>query len=810
MNKQTVHLARSQQSVTIVEPQLVFTKTKKNVADGAYYYVFSTGKNRGFTIVSGDDRLPAIIGYTDSGTYDTGNLPVNFVSFMQAYQDYVDNATDAELEQVRSWEAMATIHEDVVPFMQSKWNQNAPYNGMCPKYNSTTTAVTGCVSTAIAQILYYYKSPVSLLADIPAYTTKAYGISMPAISAGETYDWGNMLDIYIGKETQVQTDAVAKLMLHTGCAVKMEYGPSSSANATKEVFVKYFGMDKELTRYMERKGYDFAEWDDMLYREMVEQRPVFYSGKSTGGGHSFVVHGYSDGLYSVNWGWGGVCDGYFDITILNPHNTTGAGASSFQDGYSLTNSMIIGIQPDNGVVDETNIPLLSSYSNVTLSGSVTVSGNTLAGTVSVSPYNLNMMEGSVHYSLGCKSDNGSYTTISSIRECVAKDLPINYYYNNVSMPFSFQFEEDKTYRLCLIESRDGVNWMPCENAENTALILQVQMRNGAVTVVTELDVRYNINAVAELGEGGYAGMSNQIKVMVTNTGDKEYYDRVYVRVSNTGIKPGGNTYSTGITAPVGGSGAFDFEYTPAVAGDYTFWILDAKLNEIGQSIVKFQTVSAPKLSFVSVTCSNASDDRIIVQYPPKDYSIDMNKVYGTEASFAVKIKNDGGYYRGPFNIYDKPNKSTGSWFGHIETLTIPADTIMTFTFVSEGNIGDWAGIWIKGVNVSIVDLPSDKQNRHNAYENGVLASYISFGNRELVYLEDPSVPVESIKAVDTSLSIVSAKGAIVLEASGDTDVRIVNMSGTEVAHVMLNAGERTIVSIPSGFYVVNRTKVIVR
>lgn len=805
MGKQAARFARGQQSGAVADPQLVFAKMKADATDEAYYYVFSAGQNHGFTLVSGDDRMPAIIGYTESGNYDADNLPENFVGFMQSYQDYVDHATDAELEKIRLWKAMADVHEDVTPFVKAKWNQGAPYNNMCPKLDGNNRAVTGCVATAIAQVLHYYKYPVSLQADIPAYTTWTNHISMPGVSAGEIYDWDNMPDVYTGNETQAQNDAVAKLMLHVGCAMKMDYDYSSGAQTPVEPLIECFGMDKELTRAVWRRNYDIAEWDDMLYRELAEGRPVLYGGQSTGSGHEFVVHGYSDGFYAVNWGWGGASDGYFDITILNPYNTSGFGSSSTEDGYSRDNDMIIGLQPDNGIVDELDIPLFASYDNLALI-STTISGNTLSGTVHIAPGNVGLKEGEAYFSVGYKTDNGGFTNIASGFEVAAESLPVGYWYPNFEMPFSFEFEENKTYRLCLIESVDNTNWTACEGAGSTSLFVQVQ--NG--TVVAHIGESV-LSATMELDEhsGGYAGMSNKINVTVTNTGDKEYYNVVYVFTSDTETLSNNCVYTTGITAPVDGSTTFDFSYAPSSEGAAYFWVLDASMNVIGKSSMEFLTADAPVLSLVSVTCSNASDEKTIGAFQGE--YVDMDKVYGTVAEFTFEIKNDGGYYEGPFVLYQY-HSSTGIWNGHIQMLAISGNTTTKFTFTAEGNIGDVVGVWLTSYddNVSLAGLPDDKANIHFIYNNGVSTNYYySLRDSEIAYLADPTATsVERIKTA--SLSMAGGKGVIELNANADTEVRIVNVGGVHVADVKLHAGEQTTVNVPAGIYIVNQTKIVVK
>ena len=745
MSRRMAKKQKSQGNVAAIEPQLVFSKVKQNAnVDNIYYYVFSAGHNLGYTIVSGDDRFPAVVGYTEQGDYDADNLPTNLVSFMQAYQDFVDNATETQIEEIKVWKAQVATHNNVEPFMQEKWNQYAPYNNMCPEYKyysgstvRTNKSVTGCVATAIAQILHYNKCD-KLMADIPAYDFKltvngyANNMHMPGISAGETYDLANMLNVYMGNETEEQNNAIAKFMLHIGCAVQMAYGPSSSSSASAETFTKYFGMDKELVRSLTRSHYQISEWDEILYEEIAAGRPVYYDGASTGGGHAFVVHGYNEGLYYVNWGWGGYCDGYFDITILNPHSSSGAGASSSDDGYSMQNNMIIGIQPDNGFVDDVIDAVITSRNN--LSGTLNVNGNILSGTVNVSPKNQNL-QGKTNVGIGYLDDNGNIIDVStSYFEMDSEKCPINSYYRDISLRCSFEYEENKTYRLILIESDDKTNWIACRGAANTSMAIKVE--NGKVKNVTPTS---NLSAVATLDEdnsSGYAGMSNSINVTVTNTGDKEYYDKVYVMVGKTEIRPAGYTFALGITAPVGGSTTFDFAYTPNTEGKYNFWILDVNLNEIGKSSITFEKTTPPVLSFVSITCDNASNDDAIIDYV-QNSKIAVKKVYDTKADFIFEIKNDGGYYEGSFGIlyYDSSNFN---FSGSQKKFALPANETTTVKFTVEGAVGDVVGLMIQSADdkVKISGLTNEKVNKHYIYDgnDNLTGSYYNFTNAEICYL----------------------------------------------------------------------------
>lgn len=462
-------------TVVAVDPQLVFSKAKRS--SDAYYYVFSAGKDLGFTVVSGDDRLPAIVGYTESGEFDAENMPEGLAAYMEQYQNFVDNATDAQINEVKAFKAMAK-HEAVAPLMQEKWDQGEPYNNLCPNlsYYSpagstnvvTKKTVTGCVATAVAQILHYWECP-DLTSDIASYTLTSTingftnTINTDAVAAGQTYDYANMLNVYNGSETPEQINAVAKLMLHVGYSVKMSYGLAqtggSGASASAETFTKYWGMDKELVQQLGRSSYNISQWDKILYKEIAAQRPVYYSGASTGGGHAFVIHGYDDGLYYVNWGWGGQSDGYFDITILNPNNTSGAGASSSKDGYSMGNSMIIGIQPDNENVDDVATAVFTAKT-LNVSNLNVVDGNVTA-TASFTVINFNTVENTRYVSVGYMDDEGNICNVATPVSISIKEGTESFGYQgeetcNISFPC-----KDGNYKLCLIESKDQKAWALC-------------------------------------------------------------------------------------------------------------------------------------------------------------------------------------------------------------------------------------------------------------------------------------------------------------------------------------------------------------
>jgi len=313
------------------------------------FYAFNVGEKNGFVLVSADDRTPAILGYADEGSLDSKEMPENLRWWLDEYEKqmrYLQRHSNAAVFKV----SQLNEHASVEPLLSSTWNQSAPYNNMCP-YDGSLCSVTGCVATAMAQVLYYHQYPEQTIASIPGYVTETNSISVSSIPV-TAIDWENMLDNYTGYETTAQKNAVAKLMQLCGASVQMDYTNNSSgasASVVSSAFKNYF--DYAASTYMaDRSDYKAKEWNDLIYNELANQRPVFYAGQSLGGGHAFVIDGYdADGYYHVNWGWGGMCDSYFLLSILDPDSNSGIGASSSTDGYSFYQNALIDAKPNDGL-----------------------------------------------------------------------------------------------------------------------------------------------------------------------------------------------------------------------------------------------------------------------------------------------------------------------------------------------------------------------------------------------------------------------------------------------------------------------------
>lgn len=287
------------------------------------YYIYSRGEGRGFVIVSGDDALPEVLGYTESGDFDENDLPPFLVWYLDYYGNLIEAAQQVGAGRMET-PKYATNRIDVAPLIETHWHQSTPYNNMCPTLKTGGRTITGCVATAAAQVLYYWRK------DLPAYTqaatssyTQGDANATTAFPKGTELKWDLMRTEY-GTEPAEYRDAVATLMAVVGGAAKLTYGSSTSGYTQDccDVFKNYFKMNGG-TCYVKDYGqdgdnYTDAAWSTLLYNELVKKHPIEYSGcDANGSGHAVVVDGYqaSTDYFHFNLGWGNpsAYDGYFTV-----------------------------------------------------------------------------------------------------------------------------------------------------------------------------------------------------------------------------------------------------------------------------------------------------------------------------------------------------------------------------------------------------------------------------------------------------------------------------------------------------------------
>jgi len=336
--------SRSLQQAHRIASQLLDNPTQVSV--GSSFSIYNNEQKPGFAIISHSDRMRPVIGYSDSGSIDPDNLPDNLRSWLL----WVDEASlwlDAHPECQLSEAQLSS--SAISPFMGNiAWSQNAPFSNKCPN-----SYPTGCVATAGAQCVYFYRYPSSGTGS----HTNHFNAAQTVNFSKATYDYSLMFDHYSSASSysSAQLNEVAELSYHVGVMADMNYGPEfsgASVISLRRGLVENLGYDP-YCQIIYRSAHTFDEWQQYLSTELSASRPVIFSGACNNGqdGHCFIVDGRNaNGLYHVNWGWGGQFNGYYDITVLNPEGTD-TGASISDDGFCTDQSILVQLAPAGKVTN---------------------------------------------------------------------------------------------------------------------------------------------------------------------------------------------------------------------------------------------------------------------------------------------------------------------------------------------------------------------------------------------------------------------------------------------------------------------------
>lgn len=324
--------------------QLVYTVRTTDGTPVAYVFNRNEG---GFRILAADDSAYPVLGYSDQGRVDPANMPVQLKWLLEEYGRQIAFSAGAPVEKGRSY-APAGLTA-VQPLMTTTWNQDAPYNQMTPVVAGVQSP-TGCVATSFAQVMNYHQYPEVGQGKL-SYSDD--GVKRNINFGLVPFDWNNMLDSYSsGGYTQEQADAVAYLMKACGYAVQMDYGRDASGALSYRLMnaaVEYFKYDQGI-RYQDRILYSADQWMRMLHANIADNCPVICDGRSIDGGHSFVMDGYDgNGYFHLNWGWGGMSNGYFLVDALNPDSQGIGGAAG---GFNYSQSALFNMKKPDGTTPE--------------------------------------------------------------------------------------------------------------------------------------------------------------------------------------------------------------------------------------------------------------------------------------------------------------------------------------------------------------------------------------------------------------------------------------------------------------------------
>ena len=366
------------------------SSTEKSTGEN-FYYVFNVNTNDGFVIVSGDDIVIPILGYSDKGTWDVNNIPPAIEEWMDNYKQQIifakENNLSTTFEIQSKWSELINENQNNKTYTSTKNNESTPsinsvslptaswdqgnasghYNDLCPldaslpdAGNNSYHCVTGCPATAMAIIMKYNNYP-STGTGFHSYNHPTYG-TLSADFGSTTYNWSAMPITNISSAN----NDIATLMYQCGVSVEMQYGPDGSggyvitadnAVCSQSAYITYFGYDPATIQGLKRSDYPTTTWKNLLENELNNNRPIQYVGSGSGGGHTFVCDGFDVNEYfHMNWGWGSQCNGYFDLDALNPQSN---------EDFNSLQQAVIGIIPLSG----------GNTSNIQMNSDITITPN---------------------------------------------------------------------------------------------------------------------------------------------------------------------------------------------------------------------------------------------------------------------------------------------------------------------------------------------------------------------------------------------------------------------------------------------------
>lgn len=482
------------------------------------YYVFNNGDSQGFVIVSGDDNAYSILGYSDKGSFDYTSAPAQIRDWLDGYA--------AEIAWLRNNESVGANGESktkkltpVKPLLgEIAWDQTYPYNLLTPCYVGTTHSATGCVATAMAQIMYYHKYP-SQGKGQHTYKPATLNQTLSVDFSQSHYGWDVMTPKYNSTSSDTARMAVAVLMRDCGVAVDMAYGQQSGSNIENwlKPLTENFSYDSGFG-CLNRNYYTQQDWDAIIRDEVAAGRPVFATGfTGNSGGHAFVFDGYdSEGLIHVNWGWSGMSNGYFRTSALTPPLQGTGGSTS---GFNYKQGIIVGIQPPQ----EGSEPWLQVVSmehtkanNDSVSRTATASIR-LTGKIA----NLGWQDATVDMGFGVYDSNGSLVAAKVVKTGVS--LPQNTFVIGMNAPaVDLSQLEPGSYTIYpIVRNAGGKRWFRIRDYSYTK-------SNALGVTIDESYVHfqqpsaYALEAHRMQPTKVYQGITSRVTATVVNRGKTEY------------------------------------------------------------------------------------------------------------------------------------------------------------------------------------------------------------------------------------------------------------------------------------------------
>lgn len=630
--------------------RLMYTQ---KVDDKTLFYVFETTED-GFLIASANDNANAVLGYTGNGTFKEALAIPSFKAWVgdcSKALTWVANQPESAFKDdynrqglLRSKATRAYLPQTVSPLLETiAWNQGAPYNKFCPLVQGSKCA-TGCVATAMAMVMKYWQWPIHGTGEV-SYTTTSYGIELSADFSQSTYEWHSMLNQYDGDYSDEEADAVAKLMSDVGISIRMNYGPSSGTSAARVplAFANYFYYNKGV-KFLQRCFCTTEEWNSIIKGELAEKRPVLMSGINyiESVGHEFVLDGYNaQGLYHVNWGWGGTSNGYFDVNFMSP-DYQGIGGSN--GGYVAEQSILTDLYPDKEGNTEYTYNLFACRGltfNDKKEFHLTIQNCSLipfGGEVGI----IAEKDGVV---IAHATDSFAEMEIPSMER-----MGLYYKLDELGLTASQIGEGNKCYVYPAYKDANG-NYVKLAAPVYEAGCLAINCRNGALAVDGPEDNVAKLSQVSLALDGlAFPGYPIYFKVQVKNEeGAEEFNNLLGVEITNAKGTVFGTGYDCKII-PSGSTSDFYIRVEPrnVSAGSYKANLIYGYYGDYDRVSTKYTTfVVNPAPASAKLAYSNAAFFGARVEE-------------GAPVDVTMDVTNTGGYTEHEFAVYMFPANGSGT------------------------------------------------------------------------------------------------------------------------------------------------------
>lgn len=645
-------------------------------------YIVGTG-GQGYLVLSADDVAPAVLGYSDNGGFDPQNIPANMQEWLNGYSDVIALAAERGGRVLQAPANPAL--KDIAPMVRTRWNQGEPYNILCPMQTingQVYRTYTGCVATAMAQVLKTYEYPTQGFGS-NSYTWNNQTLSFDF--GNTTFDWANMTDIYNSNSTIEEEDAVATLMYACGIASYMNYsaGGSGAAGVNAAVgLVNYFGYDPTV-QYLMRDFYPLPVWSTMIHEELSKGHPIYYDGANASVGHAFVLDGYrsADGFFHVNWGWGGMSDGYFSIVTLDP-DAQGIGGST--EGYFSGQSGIFNLKPAEEGSNEI-APVFYCQGLNTETRTYTRDQDVEIGSENGGFFNYSLGDMTVKFGLKLTASNG--TTEYSWWSYGNYELGYGYGFRIFDIKGSdFPSVSGEYMAEPCVQAGNNVYEIPCPAGMSSKLKVTIDGNN--ITVAPVPVQRHLTASGFEALTPFYRNRLAIVELTVANSGD-EYYGSIDARLydsSNKMINLGTTIVDLldGESQTVSFSGSLPFGVKLG-AGELKFF--DDNGEQIGESYsvnIEKAPSGDPALTISNVMAPGAVSGLGTEQNP---YVVNAANV-----EITANVSNASGYFFNSLRIYFFDGSGSSSTYLQARLIPITAGETKVYTFR-----GDMSGALEKGV-----------------------------------------------------------------------------------------------------------------